>query len=335
MKKLKLKDSIYILKESDDIYQVIFTATRKIKKFGVDFLVKEIINEIKEGKTEEELFSNLGGKYNWKKINNCLMALEHEGIARRYDETQIEKRYSRQISFIDELSDSWEETLSLQKKIRNSTVSVFGVGGIGTWIVNGLYQLGVGEIRISDPDVVEESNLNRQLFFDSRDIGKYKVDAIKDRLPDARILHFKKMVSKEEDLERIVSGSDFLVNCADSPSVEETSRIINEYAVRENISYCVAGGYNLHLGMVGPIIVPGKSKTFNEFLQFQRASDSLSSLEKVKDIEQTGNLGPIAGAIANIQIMEIFKYLIGKGNLNINRFAEIDFMDFNVMWREF
>jgi molybdopterin/thiamine biosynthesis adenylyltransferase len=52
-------------------------------------------------------------------------------------------------------------------------------------------------------------------------------------------------------------------------------------------------------------------------------------------IKQTGNLGPIAGTIANIQVMEIFKYLTGKGKINLNRFAEIDFMDLSVDWREF
>ena len=49
--KLKLNDSIYILKESDDIYQVIFTGTRRMKKFRVDSLVKEIISKLNSEKT--------------------------------------------------------------------------------------------------------------------------------------------------------------------------------------------------------------------------------------------------------------------------------------------
>jgi molybdopterin/thiamine biosynthesis adenylyltransferase len=87
--------------------------------------------------------------------------------------------------------------------------------------------------------------------------------------------------------------------------------------------------------MIGPIIIPGKTATFNDFLNFQRESDPLKDFEKIKDIEDTGNLGPIAGAIANIQVMEIFKYLTGKGELNLNKFAEIDFLNFNFEWRNF
>ncbi len=193
----------------------------------------------------------------------------------------------------------------------------------------------MGEIRIIDPDVVDESNLNRQLYFDSSDIGRYKVDVVKEKLKDANIIPFKKRVEPNQNLKEIVSSCNFLVNCADSPSVSETTRIIDKYAAPYRVAYGVSGGYNLHLGMVGPIIIPGVTKTFDNFLEYQKKMDPLKNLEKIRDIKQTGNLGPIAGAIANIQTMEIFKYLTGKGRINLNKFAEINFMDFGIEWREF
>jgi len=335
MNKLKLKESIYILKESEDIYQVIFTGTRKIKRFGVDPLVKTIIEELKSERTEESLKNKLKKDYSPEDVELCLSSLEKVGIIRKYQEKKSNERFSRQLSFIDELTESWEETLELQNRLEKSVVSVFGVGGIGSWMVNSLYQLGIGEIRITDPDEVNKSNLNRQLFFDSADIGKYKVDVIKSKLPDGNIIPFRKIVSQEEDLEEIILGSNFLVNCADSPSVVDTSNILDRYARKYNIPYCVAGGYNMHLGMIGPIIVPGKTATFRDFIEYQKSNDPLRNLEKIKDIEQTGSLGPIAGAVANIQAMEIFKFLIGKGEVNFNKFAEINFMNFDIEWRYF
>ena len=154
-------------------------------------------------------------------------------------------------------------------------------------------------------------------------------------MPDSKIIPFKKILSDKDNLEEIVRGSDFLVNCADNPSVEETSKIIDKYSVKYGIPYCIAGGYNLHLGMIGPIIVPGQTATLDDFINYQKSHDKLSNLETIKDIKQTGNIGPIAGTIANIQVMEIFKYLIGKGNLNFNKFAEMDFMDLNIEWKYF
>ena len=126
-----------------------------------------------------------------------------------------------------------------------------------------------------------------------------------------------------------------MVNCADSPSIAETTKIIDNYASKNQIPYCVAGGYNLHLGMVGPIIIPGVTRTFKDFIDYQKRVDPLKDLEKIKDVKQTGNLGPIAGAVANIQVMEIFKYLTNRGRINLNRFAEINFMDLSIKWREF
>ena len=333
-KKVKLKESIYILKESEDAYQVIFTGTRKIKKFKVDDLVKRIINELKVEQEVNSLISKLSADYNVQKINACLKSLEYYGIVRNYD-INDDERHSKQLLFIDELTNSWEETIDLHKRIQNSIISVFGVGGIGTWIVNGLYQIGVGEIRITDPDKVEKSNLGRQLYFTEEDIGKLKVEVIKEKLPFANIKKFAQVVSSDIKLDEIIAGASFLVNCADQPSVEETTRIIDKYANKYNIPYCVAGGYNMHLGMVGPIIVPGKTASFDDFLKYQKSRDSLKDLEVIKDIEQTGSLGPIAGAVANIQLIEIFKYIIGRGKVNLNCFAEIDFLDFNIMWRQF
>ena len=173
------------------------------------------------------------------------------------------------------------------------------------------------------------------MFFGSEDVGRYKVDVIREKLKDVNILPFKKRVEPDQDLEEIISGCNFLVNCADSPSITKTTRVIDQYAEKHGIAYCVAGGYNMHLGMIGPIIIPGVTKKFEDFINHQKEMDPLKDLEKIRDIQQTGNLGPIAGAVANIQVMEIFKYLIGKGKININRFAEIDFMDLGIEWREF
>lgn len=333
--KLKIKESLYILKDSEENYTFILTATRRIKKFQVDSLVKEVISSLTSETVETDLIDLLSSNHKVEDIMLCLESLEREGIIRRYEEDIGKGRYSRQLLFIDELTASQEETLDLQRRIEDSRIAIFGIGGIGTWIVNGLYQIGVGEIRIVDPDVVEETNLNRQLFFNSSDIGKYKVEVIKEKLKDAHIIPFKKKVEPQQDLEEIVSGCTFLVNCADSPSIAETTRIIDRYASKQGTPYCVAGGYNLHLGMIGPIIIPGVTRTFDDFIEYQRKMDPLKDLEKIKDMGQTGNLGPIAGAIANMQVMEIFKCLIGKGRKNLNRFAEIDFMDLSVEWREF
>jgi molybdopterin/thiamine biosynthesis adenylyltransferase len=333
--KIKLRESAYILRENSGIYQVVFTSTRRIKRFRVDKLTEAVIAAVNDVKDSELLLQSLESNYPREDILSCVKTLMQHGIILEDTGLSVDERYRKQVAFIEELTTSTEETQRLQNRLENSVITVFGIGGIGSWIVNGLYQIGIGEIRIVDPDIVERSNLNRQLYFFLSDIGKFKVDVMKAKMPDAHIVPYRRTVSPSEDLEEVVRGADFMVNCADSPSVQETTREIDKYARAMDIPYLVTGGYNLHLGMVGPIIVPGKTACFNCFMEYQKKNDALSNLEKIKDIEQTGNLGPIAGVVANLQVMDIFKFLIGKGSVNFNRFAEIDFMNLSLEWREF
>tara|TARA_Y100000310_G_scaffold119843_1_gene118573 strand:- start:1209 stop:2249 length:1041 start_codon:yes stop_codon:yes gene_type:complete len=335
MRNLKLKESIYILKEGESQYKVLSTSTRRLNRYSVDGLVKEVINHLKDPQPISNLRSKLEQEYSGRDIDLCISSLIKEGIIREYDSNSKGSKFYKQLLFIDELTESWDETLSLQRKIEDSKIAVFGIGGIGTWIVNGLSQIGIGEIKISDPDVVERSNLNRQLYFSERDIGRSKVEVIKERISDSNIKSYRKRVSHEENLDEIIDGLDFIVNCADQPSVFYTSSIIDNYSRKRNIPYSITGGYNMHLGMIGPIIVPKKTATLQDLLKYQKDNDPLKGLEIVKDVEQSGNLGPIAGAVANIQVIEILKHIIGKGKRNYNRFAEIDFMDFSVKWKSF
>lgn len=340
-KNLKIRESLYILKGDNDTFIVVFTGIRIIRSFRFDSLARHILNILCKGEVmEDDLIVNAHDcGFEEGKIRKCINAFKAHGIIYETGKfsfnEEYKKRFSRQLLFLNELTASEEELVKMQTSIKDATITVFGVGGIGSWIVNGLCQIGVGKIRIVDPDVVEESNLNRQLLFTSKDIGNPKVDVIKEKLPDANIETFKETVCEGSDLMPIIKGSTLVVNCADSPSVQETTRIIAGYCEKLKIPYSVAGGYNMHLGMLGPIIIPGETACFNCFLEHQKENDPLSNFEKIKDIEQTGSIAPVAGMVANFHVMEIFKYLIGKGTLNLNRFAELNFMDFSIEWRHF
>ena len=70
------------------------------------------------------------------------------------------------------------------EKLKNSKVAVFGIGGVGSFVVEGLARAGVGHIVIVDYDKVDESNINRQIEALHSTIGKYKIDVMKERILD-------------------------------------------------------------------------------------------------------------------------------------------------------
>lgn len=116
-------------------------------------------------------------------------------------------------------------------KLKNSTVAVFGIGGVGSFAVEGLVRAGIGKLVLIDGDDVCVTNLNRQIHATTFTIGKPKVDVMKDRIlainPEAQVLTFKefyssknsdKLLSKEYDyvidaIDRVPSKVDLIAKC--------------------------------------------------------------------------------------------------------------------------
>lgn len=69
-------------------------------------------------------------------------------------------------------------------KLKNTSVAVFGVGGVGGYVIEALARSGVGRIAVIDKDVVDESNINRQIIALSSTVGRAKTEVIKERIAD-------------------------------------------------------------------------------------------------------------------------------------------------------
>lgn len=80
------------------------------------------------------------------------------------------------------------------EKLKNAKVAVFGVGGVGSFVVEALARAGVGSFVLIDKDQVSPSNINRQLIATHETIGKLKVDVAKERIlsinPEAKVETF-------------------------------------------------------------------------------------------------------------------------------------------------
>ncbi len=119
------------------------------------------------------------------------------------------KRYHRQL-----LIEDWD-----QDKLRNATVVVVGLGGLGSVSSTYLAAAGVGNLRICDSDIVELSNLNRQILFSTEDIGKAKAIQAAKRLstlnPDIKIEPISDKLTVN-NVGEIVSGCDLIIDGLDN-----------------------------------------------------------------------------------------------------------------------
>jgi len=211
------------------------------------------------------------------------------------------ERYSRQILLFGEEG---------QEKLKRAKVTIAGVGGLGCPAALYLTSLGVGRIRIIDRDVVETSNLNRQILHWDKDINKPKVESAYEKLreinKDVEIEKFSVEINEKNVME-LLEGSDAVVDAMDN---FPTRFLLNEAAVKLGIPFFHGSIY----GFEGRVmtIIPGRSACL-------RCLFSESPPKEVFPV-----VGPTPGLIAMIQVTEVIKYLTGTGKLLENRYLIYD-----------
>ena len=143
-------------------------------------------------------------------------------------------RYSRQI-MLEEIGYEG------QLRLRNAKICVVGVGGLGNPITMRLAAMGIGTLRIVDRDVIELSNLHRQVMFDVDDVGQVKVEVAAKKLqklnPEMRIEAMPVSVNDYTALE-VVEGCDVVVDALDSVNARYS---LNKACVAKKHSVCNRG----------------------------------------------------------------------------------------------
>ena len=105
-------------------------------------------------------------------------------------------------------------------KLANSNILIVGLGGVGSFAAEFLARAGVGKMTIIDGDVVDVTNINRQLIALHSTIGMPKIDLVGDRLmdinPELKLTRIREFLSPERAFEIVSDEFDFVVDCIDS-----------------------------------------------------------------------------------------------------------------------
>lgn len=106
------------------------------------------------------------------------------------------------------------------EKLQNAKVAIFGVGGVGSFVVEGLVRAGVGHFVIVDDDKICLTNLNRQIIATRKTIGKYKVDVAKERIleinPNATVETYQEFYMPDSKSNILTQDLDYVVDCIDT-----------------------------------------------------------------------------------------------------------------------
>lgn len=106
------------------------------------------------------------------------------------------------------------------EKLKKQHVVICGIGGVGSYALEALARIGIGEITIVDKDVVDVTNINRQIIALNGTIGKYKVNVAKDRVHEINeeiLVHTMNMEINKENVEQLFQEKiDYVVDCVDN-----------------------------------------------------------------------------------------------------------------------
>ena len=106
------------------------------------------------------------------------------------------------------------------EKLQNSKVAIFGIGGVGSFAVEGLVRAGVGHFVLVDDDKICLTNLNRQIIATRKTIGKYKVDVMKERIleinPNAVVETYQQFYMPDSEDKIIDESFDYVIDSVDT-----------------------------------------------------------------------------------------------------------------------
>ena len=105
------------------------------------------------------------------------------------------------------------------EKLQNSKVAIFGIGGVGSYVVEGLARAGIGSFILIDKDVVDETNINRQIIATKKTIGIPKVEVARQRIldinPNAKI-EIREEFFLPESIDFFDEKIDYVIDCVDT-----------------------------------------------------------------------------------------------------------------------
>jgi len=197
-----------------------------------------------------------------------------------------------------------------QKKIKNAKVLIIGMGGLGCPLLTYLASSGVCNIGIVDYDKVELSNLNRQILFNTSDIGKYKVNQAKSKIKkiykNITIKVFKIKISKN-NIKSIIKNFDIICDGTDNFN---TRYLINDYC-KKNKKILISAAISKFDGHVFKYNFKKKGPCLRCFMPEKPLEEN--------NCESEGIFAPVAGIIGALQANEVLKTVLDlKDDLNNN-----------------
>jgi adenylyltransferase/sulfurtransferase len=197
--------------------------------------------------------------------------------------------------------------VAAQSKLSASRVLVVGLGGLGLPVVQYLNAMGIGTLGLVEQDIVEYTNLQRQVLYTEKDINRPKIEVayefLKAQNSESRLELYDEFLSRDNALE-IIRKYDLVIDATDN---FPTRYLINDSCVilKKPFVYGALHGFE---GQVSVFNLDGGPT-------YRCIYPVMPGPQEIRDCNQNGVLGVIPGIIGNLQALEAVKVLTGIGEV--------------------
>lgn len=207
------------------------------------------------------------------------------------------------------------------EKLSNKTILVLGIGGVGGYVVESLVRTGIKNIIIVDNDIVEESNINRQIIALNSTIGKKKVDVLESRIKDinekCKVIKIDKFITPDNIDILFKYNIDYLVDACD---YIDTKKIIIKECLKRKIKFISSMATAKKLDP-SKLKITDLKKTYNDPLakilrkyikdeKINKKIDVLTSTELPKNKKELGSIISVPASAGLLISSYIIKKLI-------------------------
>ena len=210
-----------------------------------------------------------------------------------------------------------------QLKLKNTSVICIGAGGLGSSVLLYLAASGIGRIGIVDNDQVEKSNLQRQIIHETNTVGNLKINSAQERIkrfnPNIEVTTFNKRINSENVIE-IIKDFDIICDCSDNFG---TRYLINDACLILNKAL-VFGSVQGFEGQISVFNLNKKSPNLRDLLPESPVKNNIPSCEEF------GVVGVSTGLIGILQVNEIIKIILKKGEILDGKIMIFDLLNMNI-----
>jgi adenylyltransferase/sulfurtransferase len=207
-----------------------------------------------------------------------------------------------------------------QEKLLQAKVLVIGAGGLGSPVIYYLAAAGVGNLGIVDDDVVEFSNLQRQIIHNKNDLGRKKVESAKEKvelLNDGVKVEIYPIRINHQNLSQLVKSYDFILDCTDNfPSRFVINQVCHQQ--KKPLVFAAVKGF---LGQVSTFKSYQDGNPCYGCFNPNIVDESFSL-----PLSEKGILGSVAGTIGALQATTTVKEILGIGERLVGKILVFDFL---------